>query len=90
MEYVVLGVIIAVAIGLLVYGIKKKKMDAFMNFVLRMAAGALGVYLVNVILQTLEVKISVGINSYNLLTMGLLGTPGFLLLYGVSTYFALK
>lgn len=90
MEYIVLGIIIALAAGFMVYGIKKKKMELFLNFVLRIAAGALAIYLVNVILQTLKIQINVGINSYNLLAIGVLGTPGFLLLYGISAYFGLK
>ena len=90
MEYIILGVIIIICIGLLVFGIKRKRMDVLLNFVLRMATGTLGIYLVNTILNSLQVGVFVGINTYNILALGMLGTPGFLLLYGVSAYFALK
>ena len=85
-----LGVIILTSIGLFVLGIRKKKLESFVNFILRMTAGTLAIYLVNVILESLKISVSVGINAYNIFTLGLLGTPGFLLLYGISTYFTLK
>lgn len=90
MEYIVFGIILLISIVLLWYGVKRKKIEIFLNFVLRMAAGTLGIYLVNTILTSFNSSIMVGLNSYNVLTLGVLGTPGFLLLYGVSTYFALK
>lgn len=90
MEYIVLGVIVFIIVGLLIFGIRRKKLEAFMNFTLRMAGGTLGIYLMNIILKSFELKIQVGINAYNLLALGILGTPGFLLLYGLSTYFTLK
>lgn len=90
MEYIILGVIIIICIGLLVFGIRRKRMEVLLNFVLRMTSGMLGIYLVNTILKSLEVGVKVGINSYNILALGILGTPGFLLIYGVSAYFSLK
>jgi len=90
MEYILLGVMVTLAVGLLVYGIKKKKMDALVNYGLRIVGGTLGIYCANVILGTVGVNVNVGINPYNLLTIGILGTPGFLLLYGIGVYFVLK
>ncbi len=90
MEYVFLGIIVAIGIILVVYGVKKKRMDIFVNYTLRMAAGILGIYLVNAILNSFSIPVNVGINTYNMLVIGLLGTPGFLLVYGVFAYFILK
>lgn len=90
MEYVFLAIILVISIALFVYGVKKKKMEHFINFMLRMAGGALGLYLVNSILSWIQFDLNVGINAYNLLTFGLLGTPGFLLVYGVEAYAILK
>lgn len=90
MEFVILGVIVAIGAGLGVYGKKKRKWDPLLNFILRMVSGTLGIYLTNMILQGIGLKFIVGVNTYNLLTLGVLGTPGFLLLYGVSAYFALS
>lgn len=90
MEFVILGVIIVIGIGLGVYGKKKRKWEPFLNFVLRMVSGTIGIYLANLIFQGIGLKFIVGVNTYNLLTLGLLGTPGFLLLYGVSAYFTLS
>ena len=90
MEYVFLGIIVAIGIILVVYGVKKKRMDIFVNYTLRMAAGILGIYLVNAILNSFSIPVNVGINTYNVLVIGLLGTPGFLLVYGVFAYFILK
>lgn len=90
MEYIAFGIIVGICCILFLYGKKKKKMDALLNFGLRMAAGTLGIYLVNQILQSVHISVQVGINFYNTLTLGVLGVPGFLLLYGISTYFMLK
>ena len=73
-----------------IYGKKKKTMDAMMNYFLRIAAGMLAIYLVNTILESFSLPIQVGMNTYNILVMGIFGTPGLLLLYGVSTYFMFR
>lgn len=65
-------------------------MNLFLNFVLRVFAGFVGIYLVNIILMKCSLNISVGMNEVNALVLGLLGTPGFLLLYGISFYYCLK
>lgn len=90
MEFVILGVILVVVAVLAVYGKKKKKWEPLINFILRMAGGTLGIYLTNMILEGIGLDFFVGVNTYNLLTLGVLGTPGFLLLYGVSAYFTLS
>lgn len=90
MEYIVLGIIIAIGVGLFYYGIKRKNKEAFVTYFLRMAGGALGIYLTNTILKSLDFHVQVGLNTYNLLALGVLGVPGYLMLYGISTYFTLK
>ena len=90
MEYIVLGILTSIGIGLGVYGKKKKKWDPLLNYLLRMAGGILGIVVVNLFLKTIGLTLNIGLNAYNLLVLGTLGTPGFLLLYGVGAYFVLK
>lgn len=78
----ILGVVLGVAI-------KRKRMEIFINFVLRLAAGAVGIYLLNTILAMASIQTLVGFNMTNVLVVGVLGLPGFALLYGLGFYFTL-
>ena len=64
----------------------KSKMEFLINMVLRMMMGTIGICFVNSILVTLGIEFVIGINVYTLLTLGMLGFPGFLLLYGMGFY----
>lgn len=90
MEYIVLGMIVIVGGGFALYGKKKKKWDPLVNYLLRIAGGMLGIVVTNLLLKFIGLQLAVGVNTYNLFTLGILGTPGFLLLYGVTAYFTLK
>ena len=56
MEIYILLLIAAICIVLLFVAIKKKKMDIFLNFALRLAAGAVGIYLLNTLLAMASVN----------------------------------
>lgn len=90
MEFIVLGVLTSIGVGLGIYGKKKSKWDPLLNYLLRIAGGILGIVVVNLLLKTTGLTLNIGLNAYNLLVLGVLGTPGFLLLYGVGAYFMLK
>lgn len=64
----------------------KSKVEFLINMVLRMMMGTIGICFVNSILVTFGVEFGIGINVFTLLTMGLLGFPGFVLLYGMGFY----
>ncbi|MDO5518918.1 MAG: pro-sigmaK processing inhibitor BofA family protein [bacterium] len=81
-------IIIAVLCGItLVISLYEKKMEKFLNLMLRLIAGAVGIYLINTILVTMKIVSLVGLNPLNILVIGVLGLPGFALLYGLSAYF---
>lgn len=82
-----LAAILAVCAFLLVVGFLKKRFDLVVNFILRMSVGLLGIYLLNTILASSHITLGVGTNSLNALVVGLLGLPGFLLIYGSAAYF---
>lgn len=64
----------------------KSKIEFVINMVLRMMMGTVGVYFVNSILLAQGLECGIGINLVTMLTMGTLGLPGFLLLYGMVFY----
>lgn len=87
MESKIFIVIIIVCIVLLAIGLIKKRMDLLVNFGLRVFAGLVGIYIVNMLLDGLGLTLGVGTNGLTALTIGSLGIPGFLLVYGVALYY---
>lgn len=53
------------------------------NVILRILFGAIGIFAMNAIFQAIAWDMAVGINAETLATLGLLGAPGFVLLYAV-------
>ncbi len=90
MESQIFIVIILICLGLIFYGIIKHRFDFLVNFGLRIFAGLLGIYLMNTLLESFALSLGVGLNGITALSVGLLGIPGFLLIYGVAIYFHLK
>ncbi len=90
MESQIFVTIIVICLGLLLYGLIKHRFDLLVNFGLRVFAGLLGIYLLNALLAGFELSLDVGINGMNALSVGVLGIPGFLLIYGIALYFHFK
>jgi len=87
MESKIFIVIIIICLILLAIGLIKKRMDLLVNFGLRVFAGLVGIYIVNMLLDGLGLSLGVGTNGLTALTIGSLGIPGFLLVYGVALYY---
>ncbi len=64
----------------------RKRIEFFVNFILRSAVGMLAVYVVNSIFMNGQIPLSVGMNAISFLTSGILGIPGVFLLYGIQAY----
>ena len=64
----------------------KTKIEFFINMVLRMMMGTIGVCFVNGILLSQGMESGIGVNLLTLGVIGTLGLPGFLLLYGMVFY----
>jgi inhibitor of the pro-sigma K processing machinery len=84
-KYFLLGIIVVGSI-IFISSLIRHKQEAFLNFVLRIVVGVLAIYCVNTILDNQGIATGVGINGFNLLTIGLLGLPGFILVYGTAFY----
>lgn len=54
------------------------------RFLGRMAAGLLLILVINFILDQAEIPISVGVNPITAVSVGTLGVPGVILLYGIT------
>ena len=68
----------------------KKRIDLIVDFIVRASIGTVGICLLNFILRSKPYSINVGINGVTVLTNGLLGLPGFILLYGLAIYYLFK
>ena len=79
--------IIIISVVLLIISIVKQKFDLIIDFGLRIAAGLLAIYILNAILQGFNIDLAVGINALTALVVGILGIPGFAMLYGIALYF---
>lgn len=90
MEKYALLFIVALCIAIFIISVCRKKMELFITFVLRLFTGAVGIYVVNSMLQFIKMDCQVGLNGVNLLTVGVLGLPGFVMIYGIGLYFMMR
>lgn len=90
MENIILiGIIIACIVFILVCVIKRRP-DRIVSFGLRAIIGTAGIYLIDMVLRSKGYNLNVGINGVSVLANGLLGLPGFILLYGLAFYYSTK
>lgn len=87
MDKYILLAIIGVSVIALVLGCVIKKPDIILSFILRIVIGFIGIYFLNSIFTNQGINSTVGINGISTITLGILGTPGFILLYALSIYF---
>ncbi|MDF2943154.1 MAG: putative rane protein [Herbinix sp.] len=80
---IIIGCIIFIGICIL-----RRRPDLIVDFALRASIGTAGIYLLNLVLRSKGYDILVGINGMTVLANGLLGLPGFLLLYGLAIYYS--
>lgn len=63
-----------------------KKYSFIIQGLVRAVAGVGMILCINQIFKELEIALSVGVNPVSVLTSGILGIPGVLLLYGMIAY----
>lgn len=90
MENMILIGIIVVCLMFIVISLIKNKPERIVDFGLRASIGTAGIYLLDLVLHMKGYEIHVGVNGVSVLTNGLLGLPGFILLYGLAFYFSTK
>lgn len=90
MESIVFIVIIVACLIFIGACIIRRRPDIIINFGLRACIGTVGIYLLDLIFKSKGYDFYVGINGATVLTNGVLGLPGFLLLYGLAVYYTFK
>lgn len=78
--------IIFVCVLVLLIGTFGRKIEWVINFVLRAVMGTIGIYFVNNFLMLKDISVIVGINPMTVLTSGILGFPGLVVLYGINFF----
>lgn len=61
-------------------------MEQLINLVMRGILGTIAIYFINSALNKMGISLGVGINAATVLTTGILGFPGLLVLYGIGIY----
>ncbi|NLL72786.1 MAG: Pro-sigmaK processing inhibitor BofA [Clostridiales bacterium] len=89
MESTILIIIIALCVVFIAISIIRHKPDQIVDFMLRACVGCAGIYLLDFLLGFGGYQISVGVNAVTILSNGLLGLPGFVLLYGLAFYYSI-
>jgi inhibitor of the pro-sigma K processing machinery len=84
---ILIGIIVACLIFIIVCIIRRRP-DRIVDFGLRACFGTAGIYLLDLVFRMKGMDINVGVNGVSVLTNGLLGLPGFLLLYGLAFYYS--
>lgn len=78
--------LIGAAVLLLILSFFARKAEWLINFVLRSIMGTIAIYFINMGITFLGFTTVVGINAVSILTTGILGIPGIVMLYGLSIY----
>ena len=61
-------------------------MEKILNLVMRGILGTIAMYFINSVLDRMGVTLGVGINAATVLTSGILGFPGLIVLYGINFF----
>lgn len=77
-------IILAALAAVLLIGALKKKAAWLLGFLFRSVSGTVMIYFLNMAVSTYDMGIEIGINPMTVLTSGILGFPGVLLLYGIN------
>lgn len=78
--------LIGAAVLLLILSFFARKAEWLLNFALRGIMGTIAIYFINMGVTFLGFTTVVGINAVSILTTGILGIPGIVMLYGLSIY----
>lgn len=90
MESTILIGIIIVCLVFIGICLIKRRPDLLVDFAVRAFAGTAGIYALDLLLRTQGYNMNVGINPVTVLSNGLLGLPGFIMLYGLAIYYSYK
>ena len=77
-------VILAALLAVLLIGALRQRAEWMLTFLFRMATGTVMIYFINMAITSYDMEFVIGINPLTVLTSGILGFPGVLLLYGIN------
>lgn len=81
-----MAALVVICAVVLLMGIVKKRMEWLLNVLMRSILGTIAIYFVNGALAWAGISLNVGINPVTVLTSGILGVPGLLVIYGIGIY----
>lgn len=77
-------IILAALSAVLLIGALRRRAEHLLAFLFRLVTGTMLIYFVNLAVASYNMEIAIGINPVTVLTSGILGFPGVLLLYGIN------
>ena len=77
-------IMLAALATVLLIGALKKRAEWLLTFLLRSVSGTVLIYFANLLIASTNMGFEIGINPLTVLTSGILGFPGVLLLYGIN------
>lgn len=83
--FIVIIIVCLASIGVCIF---RKRMDLIMDFLLRACVGSAAIYLLDFAITLSGYQLTVGVNAFTVLSNGLLGLPGFILLYGLAFFYS--
>lgn len=87
MDYYISGImIVAACVFVLLIGAFRRKSEWIVNFIFRAVTGTVAIFFMNGFLVSQGISIAIGINPITVLTSGILGFPGLIMLYGINLY----
>lgn len=78
--------LVLAALALVLFCAIRKKREWLLNVVMRCVLGAIAIYFINMGLAGMGYLSGIGVNAISVLTSGILGFPGLLVLYGLWIY----
>lgn len=87
MDYYISGImIVGACVFVLLIGAFRRKNEWIVNFIFRAVTGTVAIFFANGFLVSQGISIAIGINPITVLTSGVLGFPGLIMLYGINLY----
>ena len=80
--YLIVGILAVV----LIIGAMKSRAEWIINFIFRAVTGTVAIFFMNGFLVSRGLSIAIGVNPFTVLTSGVLGFPGLIMLYGINLY----
>lgn len=77
-------IMVAALAAVLLIGALKKRAEWLLTFLFRGVTGTVMIYFINLLITSNNMGFEIGINPVTVLTTGILGFPGVILLYGIN------